>query len=80
MKVITTDTGPLIHIEEVHATRAWNIFQMVYIPDVVTDEITISKRPGNQTLRKSIFKEQITIPETYLVRLETITGYQQMTR
>ena len=59
MKVITTDTGPLIHIEEVHATRAWDIFQQVHIPDVVIDEITISKKPGNQTLKKSIFKELI---------------------
>lgn len=37
---------------------------MVYIPDVVTDEITISKKPGNQTLRKSIFKESITNRDT----------------
>ena len=52
----TTDTGPLIHLEQINAEKVWNLFPSVYVPDVVIAEIEFQPTEGNKTIKDKRFK------------------------
>ena len=52
----TTDTGPLIHLEEINAEKVWNLFPAINVPDVVIAEIKFQPTEGNQTIKDKRFK------------------------
>ncbi len=53
--VIISDSGPIIHLDEVEANFAWNIFSKVHIPECVKDEVTVTDKPGSKTIYGNIF-------------------------
>ena len=53
--IIISDSGPVIHLDEVEANFAWNIFSKVYVPECERDEVTVVDRYGSETVHGNIF-------------------------
>ena len=58
-KVIITDSGPVIHLSEVGANFAWQVFPNVLVPDIVQKEISIEQLPGTETLEDKRFEVDV---------------------
>lgn len=72
----TTDTGPLIHLEEINAEKVWNIFPSVYIPDVVIAEIKFKPAKGNKTIKDKRFKITNTNKKIIVTAKRLFDGYE----
>jgi len=53
---IVTDSGPIIHLTEVDADFAWNVFPKVLAPDIVKKELAVGRLPGSDVLKAKRFK------------------------
>jgi len=75
-KIIISDSGPIIHLDEVEADFAWKIFSKVYIPECVKDEVTMNDRPGSETIYGNIFSVCSTNKENRDLSERLIKEYQ----
>ena len=48
-----TDTGPLIHLEEINAEKTWTLFPSILVPDIVVDELHFKPSMDNKTIIKT---------------------------
>jgi predicted nucleic acid-binding protein len=59
-KIVLSDSGPIIHLAELDAEQTWELFNAVWVPDVIIGEVTLKKLPGSDTVSNQRFKENIT--------------------
>ena len=57
--IVVTDSGPIIHLSQIDADFAWNIFPKVYVPDIVKKEVTKFALPGLNTFTDKRFNINI---------------------
>jgi len=74
--VIITDSGPIIHLDEVEANFAWNIFSKVHVPECVKDEVTGNDKPGSKTIYGNMFSICSTKKENQELSENFIEKYQ----
>ena len=53
---VFADTGPLIHLSEIEAITALDIFKVIHIPELVVDELTIRDLPGYDIIKRDQFR------------------------
>lgn len=54
-KRVITDTGPLIHLEEINAEKTWTLFPSILVPDIVVDELHFKPSIDNKTIKDNRF-------------------------
>ena len=59
---IFADTGPLIHLSEIEAIPALDIFKVIHIPELVVGELTRHDLPGYDIIKSDRFR-QVNIKE-----------------
>ncbi|MFQ6052600.1 MAG: hypothetical protein ACE5K4_13055 [Candidatus Hydrothermarchaeota archaeon] len=48
-----SDSGPLIHLAEIHRFELLEIFSKIYIPKKVYEEVCVAGKPGSEDLQKA---------------------------
>ncbi len=61
-----SDTGPITHLAQIGIFEALSLFEMIYIPTKVFDEICIFKSPGSRELKAAQYIKSIRVNEDVL--------------